>query len=361
MALNSSYAWSKSLRFFLRASIALSLLVILAGSIVRMTGSGMGCPDWPRCYGLTIPPTSPEQVYWSAGKEYAKNQMVLFEGALWSAKEDHKSPFIFSSLAWEKYTQHDYAEFNATHTWIEFINRLSGALLGVPVLLAFLWSLRRAKTHPRWALSMTLGLLLLLFEAWLGKVVVDGHLVPHHITYHMIGALGLLIVFTAVHRSVSFEREERLTTREGSIHGEKYRRVAFGFGLFTALLLLQMVLGTQVREWVDAHRASPHFSIQDAGVFVYIHRSASLLVLALAYWIFSQTKGVSDVHTQSVKILAVLLLETLVGVFLFYGGMPVFLQPIHLFLSALVLVWAVDGGVKSLLIYRATPTTPSGE
>ena len=120
-------------------AFTLVFLVVLAGSVVRMTGSGMGCPDWPKCFGLLIPPTSEDQITWKQDAEYTEGQMVIVNDTLWQSTIDHVA--VGSDLkdceCWKKYEKHDYAHFNARHTWIEYINRLLGALSGIPILLLF--------------------------------------------------------------------------------------------------------------------------------------------------------------------------------------------------------------------------------
>ena len=87
------------------------ILVIAAGGIVRMTQSGMGCPDWPKCFGRWVPPTSAEQL------------PPDFEKYLRAQDIDHS--------------------FNVYHTWIEYINRLLGALLGVFIFIHSIWSFKK--------------------------------------------------------------------------------------------------------------------------------------------------------------------------------------------------------------------------
>ena len=77
---------NKKFIFFSKLSLILVLFVILAGSLVRMTGSGMGCPDWPKCFGYLIPPTSIEEITWKPNQSYDKGVMILHENKFFNSK-----------------------------------------------------------------------------------------------------------------------------------------------------------------------------------------------------------------------------------------------------------------------------------
>ena len=178
-------------------------LVILAGAIVRMTGSGMGCPDWPKCFGYLIPPTERSQLDWKPEKTYEKGNVIIYENTLQVAIKDFNSSTIIDLSNWEVYDKHDYTTFNATHTWVEFINRLLGAISGLIVLGLFIRSLWWIRSTPILAVFSFLTVVGMGVQAWLGKTVVDSNLLPSKISLHMIMALlivsGLLFIRAKSH------------------------------------------------------------------------------------------------------------------------------------------------------------------
>jgi cytochrome c oxidase assembly protein subunit 15 len=192
-----------------KASLILVYLVIVAGALVRMTGSGMGCPDWPKCFGYYIPPTEAKELLYTPGKEYSKGQVIIQDEKLLVAKEDFIAANNFENTHWEKYTKHEYTIFNPLHTWVEYINRLIGALAGLACVIALFFSFGYWNENKKLVLLNLLICFLMGFQAWLGKTVVDSVLNPYKITTHMLAALLIVAVQLFVIYSVKEKQKER--------------------------------------------------------------------------------------------------------------------------------------------------------
>jgi cytochrome c oxidase assembly protein subunit 15 len=135
-----------------KISLVCIYLIIIAGAVVRMTGSGMGCPDWPKCFGYYIPPTEVSGIQFKPEHQYKSGHVIQFNDVFYYAKNDFISTNKLDLNNWEKNTKHSYNTFNVTHTWIEYINRLFTALAGIPILLLFfvsfrLWKSKKTLNH----------------------------------------------------------------------------------------------------------------------------------------------------------------------------------------------------------------------
>ena len=193
--------------FFTKLALILVYLVIIAGAFVRMTGSGMGCPDWPKCFGFYIPPTEKSQILFVANNDYSKGQMILYnDEELLVAKSNFRSEKIINLNNWEVYEKHDYVIFNPVHTWIEYINRLIGAISGIPILIFTIISVLYFKTFRHLTVISIITLIAMGFQAWLGKTVVDSNLAAYKITLHMLMALFIvaLLIYLVYSGSKSF-------------------------------------------------------------------------------------------------------------------------------------------------------------
>jgi cytochrome c oxidase assembly protein subunit 15 len=318
-----------TVRLLAQVSLVLTFLVIVAGSIVRMTGSGMGCPDWPKCFGYLIPPTDEEVLFFKESYTYEAGQMIVRHDTLWVANTSFTSVSDFNHSDWHKYPKHDYAVFNVLHTWVEYINRLATVVYGIPVFLLSLFSLLLLIRERDWIIFSLAFLtdVMVGFEAWLGKLVVDGNLVENSITYHMVGSIALVALLSIIVFRLSREDEVFQTKR------------IFRWAMWSLVVLLfvQILMGTQVREEVDVvAKASDDRStwIDSLPAIFYIHRSFSILILLLAGWIYFKAKESSRL-VQFNWAMLVLLLELLVGIVLSYLDMPAPMQPLHLLLGVL--------------------------
>lgn len=321
----------KTYRPLAKTSLVLVYLVILAGAVVRMTGSGMGCPDWPKCFGYLIPPTEEKELLWTPGKAYQKGQVIIREEALLLARENFTSGSAFDSANWAPYTKHDYAVFNATHTWIEYINRLLGALAGLAMLVLAVFSISWWKEKKRRVLFAWLAVVAIGFQAWLGATVVYSVLEPVKITMHMFMALLIVgMLLWMIHSSDTRLRRFTFDTRTYQI-----------WWLTVPATLLQILLGTQVRQFVD-HQVellgpdAKSLWLQDPALVFYVHRSFSIAVLLLHLWaayrVYHLKLGFAKIHA-SLFVLAGLIIT---GVAMNYFDFPWGSQPLHLALAAIL-------------------------
>jgi|LakMenEpi03Aug12_release.lakeMendotaPanAssembly.Ray.scaffolds.fasta_scaffold165222_3 cytochrome c oxidase assembly protein subunit 15 len=316
-------------------------LIIIAGSFVRITGSGMGCPDWPKCFGYYIPPTDISTVQLEEGRTYTKGQMIIHHDTLWITESEFqytpefwKSNFS-SEAALKVYPKHQYAEFNAFHTWTEYINRLLTGLLGLPILImTFFALLYYKKSNDYWPILYSVfAIVMIIFEAWLGKMVVDKNLNTSTITLHMVGSLGILLSLLFLIRRTS---DSPTTTLPVTL------RKALSF--FFLIHLVQLLLGTQVRESVDLlleNGVGRNILIENLPVGFKIHRSFSILIVILATLMFLQYRRLELKPRKFFYLFVVLGFEILFGVCLAYFSLPIALQPLHLLFS--ILLFALSG------------------
>ena len=295
-------------RWFLRLAILTTVtfgLVVLAGSIVRATGSGMGCPDWPKCFGYWIPPTDVAQL-----------------------PPDYQS----------RYPGQEIAEFSVFKTWTEYINRVLGAISGICLLATLLASLKSWKKDRVVPMVLLSAMLLFALVIWLGKVVVDKNLHPRQVTVHMLG--GLTLVLGSV---ISSARIWSRVVQQGLVALTPRARQSLWIAL--GLVVGQILLGTQMREQVDHLVAAGsccggrgNLESQLGSLYLWHRLLASLTVFAVV-WVFFGLRFAVDRPLRWLNLaLGVSLGASYgVGVLLIRLNLPAYLQPAHLVLATLTM------------------------
>ena len=310
-----------------KVALLLVYLVIIAGAVVRMTGSGMGCPDWPKCFGYYIPPTNISELQFKPNHNYKKGIVIIKDEALLVANTDFTSTDILNLSHWKPYTKHDYAAFNPTHTWVEYINRLIGVVSGIPILLFTIlsfWLWRKNKWLTILSIATVFGM---AFQAWLGKTVVDSNLAPFKITIHMVMAMVIVafILYLIYASKLSFKDQKFDAT---------FRNVIV---VALALSLVQIVLGTQVRQYIDERVKDIGYIktlwMDNPNLQFYIHRSFSVLVLGINSWLFFRSRKLHLGYNKTKLLLLCIVAEVLTGIAMYYFDFPFLSQPLHLVIA----------------------------
>jgi heme a synthase len=297
-------------------------ILIFVGAIVRTTGSGLGCPDWPKCYGCWVPPTSVEDI------DFSKLNLDKFrrKAAAFGRDPDSITPEIIR------------AEFDPVATWIEYLNRLTSIPVGLSVLAMWLVSFSEWKNGRfRVWLTSTIAVILVGLNAWLGARVVLSGLKPGIITLHMALAILLLciLVYTAWRGT---ENPWTLAWKTGP--NISLRRLAWAmFGL----IVIEGVLGSQVRELTD-ELASTHVGhtraewvheLESSWVYL-IHRSFSWLILISGLLFFHRCRVLIHHGWLEIIITGIIVSQMLLGIVLANVGILAVAQILHIGLSSLL-------------------------
>jgi cytochrome c oxidase assembly protein subunit 15 len=312
-------------------------VLILAGGVVRSSGSGMGCPDWPKCFDRIVPPTDFSQLpanykekyvqgRVSKNERFAKTLDVLGFGDLASRIRTDKS-----ILAPE--------EFNAAKTWTEYLNRVIGVITGILILGSVFLSLTYLKSKKRIFLLSFLNVVLVAFQGWLGSIVVSTNLLAWTVTVHMILALVILAI------SIYTYFLARVLRDRGILPSRSAGPVKFFALTVVIITLIQVVLGTEVREQIDAistlmDNLNRSEWVSKVGIYFDVHRDLALLVLFSNVILFLMIRSRYPLNGLQFKYISysllLIILQAITGIVLSYFALPPVAQAAHILLASLL-------------------------
>ncbi len=287
----------------------LFFLVVVAGGTVRVLEAGMGCPDWPTCYGMLIPPTSESQL-----------------------PPDYRVRFAVAGRLAEP--------FDPLKTWAEYLNRLISVVAGLAVLVLVGYAWKYFRHHRRLLLYVSAIPLALVAEALLGWQVVATYLAQHLVTAHMIFTLVLTILaFMVMAQTYPLQKRE--------LRGEWL--VYWWLGWFSWVLLgVQVLMGATLRAWVKEIGSEKALE----SVLFYTHRSFSWIVLGLwAYFhwrVYREPVHLGLARRWALVTTLLLVIQVFAGAIMSYFFFTGFWKVLHLFLGLL----SMNTAYASLYFYR---------
>ena len=286
-------------RHFAFLTTLATYFLIFVGGLVRVSGAGMGCPDWPRCFGRWIPPLHVSQI----------------------------PPEI------------DPAIFNITLAWIEYGNRLVGVLVGILIVITAILAIKYYRKVGRILYSTIAAALLVAFQGWQGSQVVAAELEPFIVTVHMV--LALIIASLLIYATQESYRIEHGGGRSDSHYPRKLRTWA---GILWLASIVEVILGSQVREalanaaaqfplWEGSQWFSQVGLVDD--LHLILGGAITFLTIIVAGAVLKVSSQPSLIARQSARgLIAIVVAQMMVGVALMFTGLSPLLELFHLWLAA---------------------------
>ncbi|MNJ91586.1 Heme A synthase [compost metagenome] len=318
-------------------TIVVTLLLILAGGIVRSTGSGMGCPDWPKCFDQYVPPTSVSQLPANYKEKYVAERVAKNERFAKTLDRMGKGHLADSIRHDESILQPE--TFNAGKTWTEYINRLMGAITGFLLLGLAVFSFTYKGKANRIIVLSFLNLIIVGFQAWLGSIVVSTNLMPWIVTVHMLLALVILGILVYTY-NYTHQLHKEATIIMGKLGWLKILTIGS-----VALSVIQIVIGTEVREAIDAISKAMlyngrHSWVSKVGDLFSYHRDLAMLVLIVNIIIYKIVKDKFNGKTIALRVGSsigiVLIIQIVTGLLLSNFALPPYAQALHILFSTLL-------------------------
>ena len=283
-------------------TVIITYLLIFVGGLVRVSGAGMGCPDWPKCFGRWIPPTNINQL------------------------PDYIDP----------------EKFNLVLAWVEYLNRLFGALVGFVILVTLVLGYIHFKSSKKIFYSITVAFLLTLVEGWVGAKLVDTVLDPITITIHLV--LALIIIALIIYSSIQAYFEISGNFEKNSSYHPKTKIVILGI---LTCLFIEIIIGTEIRGGLDMSRKeNPLIEgiilLKMLGPFKYIHTILGFSLLGLTIYL---RKIINDSNYKSssfmlISVNAILILiftQIVLGESLVFFEVKPLMQLFHMWFSSLLI------------------------
>jgi len=312
--------WFKRL---LLITTILTLIVIVFGSYVRLTDAGLGCPDWPGCYGTLTVPESEEAI----------------EKAL------HHYPD--STIETDK-------------AWIEMIHRYIAGILGLLIFTIAVISYKR-KEEISTTVAVPFALVgLVCFQAALGMWTVTELLQPGIVTSHLMGGMTILALMTYLtHRHVGSIQNQM----SFDLHIVRVARIAL------CLLFIQILLGG----WTSTNYAAlactdyptchgslipdmdfqngfsvfrdlgmtsdgEHLSLQALHAIQWVHRVGAIILTGTVIYLFALLRSIPGIGFYGNLLILVITLQFIIGVLNLLLHLPIVLATTHNFLAALLVI-----------------------